>query len=105
MYLQLVENIKRDKYLSSVPFCWYNKTTKKYLVLSGNHRLKAGIDAGIQKFVVLYTDKDLEKQEQVAIQLSHNAIEGKDDLVILKELWSQVVDVNWKQYIGFDDSI
>jgi hypothetical protein len=36
MFQNLVENIKRDGGLSSVPFCWFDGSV--YHVLSGNHR-------------------------------------------------------------------
>ena len=39
---------------------------------------------------------------RLAIQLSHNAIAGQDDLVILKELWEAIKDVQAKVYAGLD---
>lgn len=101
MFRNLVDNIKKDGGLSSVPFCW--KHDGKYRVLSGNHRCQAAIAAGITNILVLYTDKDLSKQEQIAIELSHNAIDGKDDMTILKELWDEIDDVSLKYYAGLDD--
>ena len=44
MFRNLVDNIKRDGGLSSVPLCW--KHDDKYRVLSGNHRCRAAIEAG-----------------------------------------------------------
>ena len=44
--------------------------------------------------MVLGDEKDAD--EQLAIQLSHNAIAGQDDLVILKELWESIKDVQAK---------
>lgn len=99
----LVKNIKRDGGLSSVPFCY--KVKEKYRVLSGNHRVMAAKEAGIKNILVMYTDKKLSKQEQIAIQLSHNAIEGQDDPVILKELWNEIKDIDLKFYSGLDDKV
>lgn len=101
MYRNLVENIRRDGGLSSVPFCW--KHGDKYRILSGNHRVSAAIDAGLERIPVMYTDAELTSAEQTAIALSHNALEGKDDLSILKELWSELDDVDLKSYAGLDD--
>jgi hypothetical protein len=101
MFNRLVENIKQDGQLSSVPFCM--KVGEKYRVLSGNHRLQAAIKAGLTKFLVLYTDRDLSRSEEVAIQLSHNAIEGEDDVTVLKELWNEIDEINDKLYAGLDD--
>jgi hypothetical protein len=52
--------------------------------------------------LILLIDRELTRQEQVAIQLSHNAIEGKDDLVILKELWDEIGEIDLKLYAGLD---
>lgn len=101
VFQNLVQNIKRDGGLSSVPFCW--KYGDKYHVLSGNHRVMAAKEAGLTELLILYTDRELSKQERIAIQLSHNAIEGKDDPVILRELWEEIEDVNLKFYAGLDD--
>ena len=103
MFKNLVDNIKRDGGLSSMPFCW--KHGDKYKILSGNHRCAAAIEAGLQEITVLYTDRELSKQEQIAIQISHNAIDGKDDLVVLKELWDELEDIELKYYAGLDDKV
>lgn len=103
MFRNLVDNIKRDGGLSSVPLCW--KHDDKYRVLSGNHRCRAAIEAGLEEVLVLFTDRDLSKQEQIAIELSHNAIDGKDDMAILKELWDEIDDVSLKYYAGLDDKV
>lgn len=103
MFRNLVDNIKRDGGLSSVPLCW--KHDGKYRVLSGNHRCMAAIEAGLQEVLVLFTDRELSKQEQIAIELSHNAIDGKDDMAILKELWDEIDDVSLKYYAGLDDKM
>ncbi len=99
----LVDNIKRDGALSSVPLCW--KHGDSYRILSGNHRIMAAREAGLQEVLILYTDKALSKQEQVAIQLSHNALAGEDDPVILRELWSEIDEVSLKCYAGLDDKL
>ncbi len=57
MFKNLVENIKRDNGLSSVPFCWFDGNT--YHVLSGNHRVKAAQAAGLTHILILYDDRPL----------------------------------------------
>lgn len=102
-FQNLTDNIKKDGGLSSLPFCIYEDG--KYKILSGNHRAKANEEAGFTETLVLYTDKPLSKQEQIAIQLSHNSIAGEDDPVILKELWDELNKVDLKYYAGFDDKM
>jgi hypothetical protein len=101
MFQNLVANIKRDKGLSSVPFCWFDGSV--YHVLSGNHRVKAAQAAGLTHVLVLFDDRLLGRQEFVARQLAHNAIAGKDDAAILRDLWAEIEDVSLKYYAGLDD--
>jgi hypothetical protein len=99
-FKSLVANIKRDGNLSSVPFCFRDKEGR-YHVLSGNHRVQAAIQADVEKILIFYRE-DLDHDERVSIQLSHNAIEGEDDLAILKELWDSIADLDLKLYAGLD---
>lgn len=101
MFKNLVENIMQDGALASVPFCWFDGTT--YHTLSGNHRVKAALAAGVSRILILYDDRPLTRQERVAIQLSHNSINGRDDPAILKELWAEIDDLGLKYFAGLDD--
>ncbi|MBI1209567.1 MAG: hypothetical protein GC191_20080 [Azospirillum sp.] len=74
------------------------------LVLSGNHRVLAAIAAGIEESEVLEITTALSEPQLVAIQLSHNAIIGKDDPSILKELWG-LLDFDLKEYSGLTDDL
>lgn len=103
-FQNLVNNIKKDGGLSSLPFC-YLQENGKYKVLSGNHRAKAAIEAGLEEIPVLYTDKPLSKSEQISIQLSHNALVGEDDPVILRELYNEIEELDLKYYAGLDDKL
>jgi hypothetical protein len=97
---QLVSNIRRDGALESVPLC--HKEGEVMTVLSGNHRVMAAREAGLPQIVVLYLDKPLSKGVKIAKQISHNAIVGKDDPVILKDLWGELDDIALRMYAGLD---
>lgn len=103
-FQKLVSNIKRDGGLTSVPFC-LKRGDGDFLVLSGNHRVMAAKEAGLTEVLVMYTDKELSRQEQIAIQLSHNSLTGEDDLNILKSLWEEIDDLALKYYSGLDDKV
>lgn len=103
-FAALTRNIQTDGGLTSVPLC-YKQENGRLLVLSGNHRVKGAIEAGIKEFLVLLIDKPLSKSQQVAIQLSHNAIEGQDDEQILKELWQQIDDLDASIYSGLSTEL
>lgn len=100
----LVSNIKADGALTSVPLC-VKEEAGGYTVLSGNHRVMAAKEAGFVEIPVLYTDAPMSSEQRIAIQLSHNAIAGKDDARILKELYEEIEDVGLKYYSGLDDTL
>ena len=102
-YQRLVSNVKRDGCLTSVPFAV--KNGERFLILSGNHRVQAAKDAKLSEILVLYSARELSPAQQRAIQLSHNAIAGQDDLAILRELYDEINDVALKEYSGLDDVV
>ena len=78
----------------------YRDDDGKYVVLSGNHRLMAAEAAGVEEFLVLCLREKPDRQTQIAHQLSHNAIVGRDDEQILRELWREIEDLELKMYSG-----
>jgi hypothetical protein len=55
---------------------------------------------------VLYADeKDLTQDEIIAVQLSHNSLHGSDDKGILKRLFDEIGNIDWKEvaHISVDD--
>ncbi|WP_181811065.1 ParB N-terminal domain-containing protein [Streptomyces ipomoeae] len=102
-FRQLVDNIKRDGCLTSTPLVWNDSDTGRRIVLSGNHRTMAAIEAGLSRIGWLEITEPLPRQRQIALQLSHNAIAGQDDPAILKELYDELEAVEWRQYSGLDD--
>jgi hypothetical protein len=100
---RLVENVRRDGGLTSVPLVWDDSEAGRRVVLSGNHRVMAAIEAGLDLVDVMVVDQPLTRARQVALQLSHNAIEGEDDPATLKHLYDELDDVDWRAYSGLDD--
>lgn len=98
VFKQLVENIRSDARLSSVPLC--QDTAEGCEVLSGNHRVKGSVQAGIPWILVMVLLEPLESGRQIAVQLSHNALVGQDDAGILAALWAKVDDVRDRLYAG-----
>jgi len=102
-FQQLVANIKADGASSSWPLCWIDKDNKIY-VLSGHHRIRAGHEAGEKYHFYIYTNRNLSRQQQIAIRISHNSIVGEDDPGQLKKIWEEIEDIALKQYAGIDDT-
>lgn len=103
-FRQLRDNIAADKRLSSVPLC-YRHEDGSLEVLSGNHRVKASMEADLPHIIVLVITEEMEKSKRIAIQLSHNALVGEDDQSILANLWAQIESVNDKLYSGLDSEV
>lgn len=112
VYQRLIHNIQRDGGLTgNTPFAWrlHDDETQTaseppvYLVLSGNHRVKASIDAGLDTIEVTVTDDYLTPDRRKAIQLSHNALTGEDDPAVLKTIYESIGDVGLRLYSGLDD--
>src|SRR4051794_17396228 len=102
-YQQLVANIRRDEGLTSTPFVWHDVEADERIVLSGNHRVKAAVEAGLEEVHWLETSDPLTEGQRLGIQLSHNAIVGEDDLSILKTLYEKIDELDWREYAGLDD--
>ncbi|MEH0579092.1 MULTISPECIES: ParB N-terminal domain-containing protein [Streptomyces] len=102
---RLVENIRRDGCLTSTPLIYSGGEYEdgRELVLSGNHRTMAAVEAGLDEIDCMLIEEKLTRQQLVAIQLSHNAIAGQDDPATLKQLYEELDDVDWRAYSGLDD--
>jgi len=103
-FRNLVDNIRRDGALTSVPFCC-RTPEGTFRAMSGNHRVMAAREAGLAEVLVLYTEADLTREEQVAVQLSHNALAGEDDMAILRSLYEEIEAMELKQYAGLDSKV
>ena len=88
---RLVENLRRDGVLTSLPLVYRGE------VLSGNHRVQAALKAGIVQADVIEIETELSEEQQRAIQLSHNALTGKDDPNLLREIYESL-SLDWKKY-------
>ncbi|MEW2568339.1 hypothetical protein [Streptomyces sp. NPDC047070] len=103
-YQQLVSNLREDEALTSTPFIWHDTATGLRHILSGNHRVKAAIEAGIEEIHWLETSEPLTESKRLAIQISHNSIAGEDDLAILKTIYEKIDEIDLRQYAGIDDA-
>jgi hypothetical protein len=98
---RLVDNVAKDGFLSQLPFGMKRNSDGKYLILSGNHRLKASIKAKLEFILILYID-EVDKDTQIAYQLSHNALVGKDDIQMLKDIYKEINSIEAKEFTGLN---
>jgi hypothetical protein len=96
---QLVDNLRADGRLTSVPLVYRDQ------VLSGNHRTGAAVKAGIEDADVMEILTEIDEERQLAIQLAHNAINGKDDPNVLAKLYAKVQTLGLRKYTGVTDDM
>lgn len=105
MMQNLVANLKRDGRLESVPLVARSIAEPgKYEIISGHHRIEAAKQAGLASVMVMVTEADTQSQVR-AKQLSHNAINGRDDEAVLKQLYEQIEELDLKYYSGLQTEI
>lgn len=100
---RLVDNVKKDGHLESVPLVTEAKIEGKYSIISGHHRIEAARLAGLEQILVMViTVKN--KDQIISKQLSHNAITGQDDPHVLVELYEAINEISEKLYSGIQDA-
>lgn len=97
----LTENVAHDGFLSQLPFGMKRQCDGKFLILSGNHRLKAAIKAHLEYILILYID-EVDKDTQLGYQLSHNSLVGKDDAQMLKEIYQEISSIEMQKFSGLN---
>ncbi|MER6076960.1 ParB/Srx family N-terminal domain-containing protein [Streptomyces sp. NPDC001833] len=102
-FQRLVANIRADGALTSTPLVWNDIGSGRRIVLSGNHRTKAAVEAGLERIWWMEITEPLPRQRQIALQLAHNSIAGEDDPATLKALYEELEDVSMRLYSGLDD--
>lgn len=103
MFKRLVENVKIDGRLTTTVLCCQDKDGSLE-ILSGHHRTAAAIEAGLPLVDTLVITTPLSEKRKVAIQLSHNSINGEDDQSLLAQLYASL-DIDSKKFSGLDDSV
>lgn len=87
-FKRLSSNIGKDSRLEQLPFCALRGDVLE--IVSGHHRVRAARAAGVTEIFILVDTSGLTRSEVVAKQLAHNAIQGADDVNVLKELFGEL---------------
>lgn len=90
---RLTMNIAGEKRLESLPFCYWNGEKERIEIISGHHRTRAARAAGQTEIHVIVDVNNLDKKQVISKQLAHNALQGKDDLPTLQELFKEIGDI------------
>ncbi|MDZ7343124.1 MAG: ParB N-terminal domain-containing protein [candidate division KSB1 bacterium] len=101
----LVETIRREKRLESLPLCTLKKNragNEELLIISGHHRVRAARAAGLTEIYVLVNDAQSEDEIR-SKQLAHNALSGYDNAEILKQIYDSIQDIEMKILSGITE--
>ena len=96
---RLANNIKKDGRLESLPLCVlqnHEKGNTYFYIISGHHRIRAAKKAGILNIPCLVIEREMTRDEIISKQLSHNSLSGHDDLNVLKDLYDEMQDIEFK---------
>jgi len=85
---RLVKNLKKDGVLTSTCLLM-EQQGKKMMCISGHHRIKAAIKAGIKTIPSLIIP-EIEEHERIRLQLIHNDIHVNPDAEILQILQNKL---------------
>lgn len=99
VYKTLVENMKHDGRLTQWPFVM-KLPDGRYGVPSGNHRVRAAIDAGIEEDWCITCEVTLPVDEAKRIQVAHNSLKGNQSNVVLLELLDEFKDIELLRLSG-----
>jgi len=90
---RLVKNLKRDGVLTSSPLLMDQTGKQKTMCISGHHRIKAAIKAGIEGCVCLISD-ELDDSTRIRLQVAHNDIHGEPNKDILSIMQQSLSDID-----------
>ena len=105
MFDRLTQNIRKDNRVESLPFGVMRE--KHIELISGHHRLRAAVAAGLIEIPIIVDTRDLSKSSVKAKQLAHNSIIGTDDEDILARIFSQIdsVEDRFESFVNIDDGL
>lgn len=93
-FRRLVHSIKKDGVLTS-SILIQDIGNGKYKCISGHHRIKAAIKAGLKESECIIV-KDISESTRIRLQLQHNDIHGDPDQILVDELKKHLFEEDLK---------
>lgn len=102
MFERLSANIRHDARLESLPFV--AQTERGLEIVSGHHRVRAARSANLNDIFIILDDTGLSQDQIRSKQLSHNSLQGEDNMQLVKEIYAMIDDADQKlaAYIDAD---
>lgn len=88
----LTSNVKNRGALESLPYVY--KNGENFEVVSGHHRLRAAVAAGLPQIFALVETTHLTKSQITSKQIAHNELVGEADSEIMAQLVKQMDEVD-----------
>jgi len=76
---------------------------EEFHIISGHHRVRAARKAMILNIPCLVIEREMSTDEIVSKQLSHNSLTGFDDKQVLKALYDEIQNIDFKIASGLTD--
>lgn len=103
-FQRLVDNVKLRGGLESLPYCHQPDGEGPISIISGHHRAKAARVAGLTEFPVLLDTKPMPRSLIRAKQIAHNELTGSHDDEILRQMISEIDNVDDMLISGLDEN-
>lgn len=100
---RLTENVRERGALESLPYCAQIGGAGPVEVVSGHHRVRAARAAGLTKIPVLVDTRTMTRSQIRAKQIAHNALVGKSNEEVLRQMLAQITSVDDLLATGLPD--
>lgn len=91
---RLVENIGNRGALESLPYCAQPPGQDDIEIISGHHRVRAAVQAGVEPFWVMVDTSPLTRSQITAKQIAHNQLVGRSDERIIRQMLEHIENVD-----------
>lgn len=100
---RLTANIKERGQLESLPYCSQPNSNGPIAIVSGHHRVRAAVAAGLEQIPVLVDTGPMTRSRVVAKQIAHNVLHGTQDDEVLRRMVSLIDEVDDLLTTGLPD--
>ncbi len=102
---QLVDNIRQRGALEQFPYCHLPADIAEPThldIISGHHRSRAARVAGLTEIPTIVDRTNMDRGEQVAKQIAHNALVGESDADVLRRMVAEISNPDQLLATGLD---
>lgn len=105
LFDQLTENVKTRGQLESLPYCYQYQGEGTIEIISGHHRVRAAVAAGLESIPILLDTQEMKRSEKVAKQIAHNQLSGEQDTDTLRTMLTMIDDIDDMITTGLPDDL